>query len=819
MTFLTKNLPCYLLLLFLGTVAAHSQVGAISGTLTSESGEPIASANAIIQGTTIGASSGPDGRYNITNIPVGDQMLEISALGYATITQRVTIKENTTLELDQVLREDSQMLNEVVVSGTREEGYIVKKTAALGIPLETVKAPVSISVMSDELLEDLGARNLASVITYVPGIANADNGGSNRENFIVRGFPQTQTFINGIRQSITTEGIRAIETVDRVQVVKGPSGVEASLTSPGGFVNIMTKKPLDTFAAEAFVGGGDFNFFRVGGDITGPLVEGKLNGRIVAAYQQKQFWRDGQQRRPVITVAPSLDWKISDKTNLVAEYEFSWQDDPLDRGIIYLEGAGLEDNFLPRTFSFHGENDELKTQNHRLDLSLNHQFTDWLSARLYYQRNTQSSNEMSFRNGNTEGDGALFQEDGLTFSGNSVTEIFFADFGSELKSETLQLDVTGTFTTDKTSHTLNLGGSLADNTDIFTDEDRDFIYGDYLNELDIFEPNNDQEPVLIGSFVLPNFVRGDKINSVFGQWLAEWTPRFRTVASLRYDAIEVFQRDDISGIGTEALNLLEADFAPDPVELFDEVFDDQLFSYRLGASYDLTKSLTGFVGYSSSGEPQPGVTRDGERIAPIRANSLDGGVKLQLFGGRALATASVYYLERENIAIADPSNSLTEFFLAPLGTAEIKGFELDLTGKLTRDLSFFGGMSVQDSEITQSDDDIVGNRFANVPIFQWSSFINYNGRSLNIKGLDVGLGLVYQGEREANSANQYQLPAYTRLDFALGYTFSNNLQIRTNIFNLLDTTFYTAAQDSIFGVNQIAVGDRRLFQITLTKKW
>ncbi|MBI1392394.1 MAG: TonB-dependent receptor [Alphaproteobacteria bacterium] len=96
---------------------------------------------------------------------------------------------------------------------------------------------------------------------------------------------------------------------------------------------------------------------------------------------------------------------------------------------------------------------------------------------------------------------------------------------------------------------------------------------------------------------------------------------------------------------------------------------------------------------------------------------------------------------------------------------------------------------------------------------------NYNWRRFGLSGLDTNLGVLYQSEREANSANEFQLPGFVRVDLAAGYTFKNDLQVRVNIQNIFDETYYTSAQDRIFGAGQVAVGDRRLFQVTATKRF
>ena len=68
------------------------------------------------------------------------------------------------------------------------------------------------------------------------------------------------------------------------------------------------------------------------------------------------------------------------------------------------------------------------------------------------------------------------------------------------------------------------------------------------------------------------------------------------------------------------------------------------------------------------------------------------------------------------------------------------------------------------------------------------------------------------GGREANSANEYRLPAYTRVDVGADLELGAGFSALIRVENLLDETYYTAAQDSGSGSDQVGVGDRRLIQ-------
>jgi iron complex outermembrane receptor protein len=710
----------------------------------------------------------------------------------------------------------------IIVTGTRAEGYLVSQTDALGLPISLNELPAAVTVLSDALLEDLGARNLGLVLPYVAGVSNGDNGGVNRDVFVIRGFENANRYVNGIRASITAEGRPALETIERVEIVKGPSGVEGSLTAPGGFVNIITKKPQYQFGGEVFASIGDANFYRGGIDITGPIAGDAVAVRLIAAYEDKQQWRLGRTNRPIITISPSVNVRLGAATNLLIEYEFRDQNDPLDRGTIFARGILPDSDFLPRTFSFHQRFDKLELQNHRLDLDLTHRFTDALSVRLHYQSIWQDDEQLAVRNAASEAaDGVIQGPDGLTFSGNNLLPTFLSDSGSSLRSETWVGEIKLDVATGAVEHSVNLGGSTARNRDRFTSVNGDFQFLDGTAVIDVFAPNDrltiaDFNPVTL---VFADFVRGDQIDSVYGQWLARWNDRFRTVFSVRYDDIAFFGREDLTGIAAPVLAQGIADGTVNPDNLFSENSGDSSVSWRIAASYDVTDDLTGFVGAARTGEPQVGFTRQGDAIGLIDSQSYEAGLKYQVAGGKALATLTAYRIEQSNIAIGDPTNLPTENFLIPLGAARIQGVELELAGKITDSLSVFSGVSLQDSRITQSDQPIIGNAFANTPDFQASAFASWNAASLGLSGLDIGLGVLYQGEREANNGNEYQLPGYVRVDLGISYAFADDFEARFQINNLFDKTYYTAAQNSIFGADQVGVGDRRLVQLTLNRRF
>jgi iron complex outermembrane receptor protein len=748
-----------------------------------------------------------------------NQLVAGSGLHY-----RYTNANTITLEPMAVQDDGTIELEAITVTGTRQEGYRVSDTGALGVPLAVSETPASVTVISDDLLKDIAARDTDNFLTYVPGVSSADKSGGIRRIFNIRGFPQGSYFVDGLRLSVESVSTQPIETIERIEVLKGPSGVEAALASPGGYINFVTKKPQETYSATVFGGVGDANFWRVGGDITGPLLgDGAISGRLIAIYEQQQWSRPGQDDRPLLTINPSLRWRPTDDTTFDVQLLYIDQDTPLDRGVIYLEGAGFDDDFAPGDWSYHQNDDSQPIETLRWDVQFEHFFNDVFSTRVFYRKFDEDVTRSGFRNADSEtSDGVLYTNDvdSLTWSGERLFSAFNF-FTDTVESDDYAVggEITASFDIKTSTNTFKVGYYREDTLAFFSSDASSTRYLSRTIEVDVLDPSNDIDEFGETVETFANFEVASTIDSYYGQWLAEWSPRFRTIASIRYDETEVGERETLKGLTAEAIADIEASFAPGPVELFDGVVTGDLTSYRLAGSYDLTDKFTIFAGYSTSAEPQQGFLPNGGAIDPIEAESFELGTKWQFAGGRALLTGTVYWLERDNISVDDPDNNQLESFVLPLGKVRIRGLELEAVGKITNTLSVFSGLALQDSEILESDDPIVGNRFANVPEFQVSAFVNYNGADFGLPRLDLAVGVVHQGKREANSANQFRLPAYTRVDAAVGYTFENDLEVRLNVENVFDETYYTAAQDSIFGADQISVGDERLFQANVIKRF
>ena len=122
-------------------------------------------------------------------------------------------------------------------------------TSALKSDAPLFKTAQSVSVITQEQLEQKQAQTLAEAIDGVAGVVSGQLGRRGWDDFIIRGQNSSdQVFIDGLRQGQSTFVATELSGMDQVQVIKGPASVNFGLVQPGGMVNMVTKRPqADSF--------------------------------------------------------------------------------------------------------------------------------------------------------------------------------------------------------------------------------------------------------------------------------------------------------------------------------------------------------------------------------------------------------------------------------------------------------------------------------------------------------------------------------------------------------------------------------------------
>ena len=207
--------------------------------IAAETGEHLPYATVAIKGTTIGCAADGTGHYRLHNLPEGDHVIVVSAVGYRTVELPFTAKSRTNREINFTLVESTLIVDEVVVSATRNETN--RRTSS------TV-----VNVASAKLFEGTAAANLSEAMSFQSGLRIENTCGN-------CGAPQLR--INGLEGQYSQilldsrpifsslAGVYGLDLmpvamVERVEVIRGGGSALFGSSAIGGVVNIITKEPL-----------------------------------------------------------------------------------------------------------------------------------------------------------------------------------------------------------------------------------------------------------------------------------------------------------------------------------------------------------------------------------------------------------------------------------------------------------------------------------------------------------------------------------------------------------------------------------------------
>ncbi len=235
-----KNFALILAMTFF-SFAAWAQRGTVSGKVTdAASGDPLIGANIILEGTTTGTLSDVDGNFQIA-LPAGEQTLIVSYVGYATVTQKVTVTSGSDTRLDVALELTNLVGQEVVVSASRKAEKLTN-------------APATISVISAKAISELPSFNVAELLGRQRGLDYVRSGvlgiGVNARGFNSAFNPKNLQINDNRLSSLIATGLplgalstTVKEDVERVEVILGPSSALYGPNAHNGLINTITKDP------------------------------------------------------------------------------------------------------------------------------------------------------------------------------------------------------------------------------------------------------------------------------------------------------------------------------------------------------------------------------------------------------------------------------------------------------------------------------------------------------------------------------------------------------------------------------------------------
>ncbi len=651
-----------------------------------------------------------------------------------------------------------------------------------------LEIPQAVAVVPTQVLQDQQPQTLDEALVNVSGITQSNTLGSTLDAVMKRGFGDNRD------GSILRDGMRTIQgrnftaTAERVEVLKGPSSMLYGILDPGGVINVVSKKPqLESYRAitgRASTYGHGKNGSGGTLDITGPLGETGLAYRLVADYDDADYWRSFGTNRDK-TFAPSLAWYGED-TTVTLSHEYREYSVPFDRGTVFRNGKPLD---IPAERRLDEAYNITDGRSHLTLFDLSHQLNEDWKAHFAYSYNRDRYDDYQAR---------IFREPASQTSNDYVRRLD-GTRGAVSTSHFATFDLDGKVQLGGMQHDLLMG---------VDHEYRKFYREDLLrqNTAIRFDPFN---PVY-GNVPVPTTVAAsdsdqtDRVvtQSAFFQDSVHLNEQWIFVAGARYQLY-----DQLAGRGR-------------PFKKNTDI-DGQVWVPRVGLVYKLNEELSLYGGYTESFKPNSTIaplTGDApiNGVPPEEGKSWEIGAKLDM-PGRITGTLALFDIVKENVLVTQTVevNGLAETVATGAGEVRSRGVELDVTGQLTDDLSLIGTYAFTDAEVTK-DPELKGNGLQNVARHTASLYGVYDfGQVFGADRVRAGVGARYVGDREGDAANNFTLPSYTVADAFTSYDTrlgDNKLKLQLNVKNLFDKTYYSSSVNNL----AVSVGEPRQVQLSST---
>ncbi|SFY24255.1 iron complex outermembrane recepter protein [Pseudomonas sp. NFPP02] len=623
------------------------------------------------------------------------------------------------------------------------------------------ETPQSISVVSKDVVEDLGATRLQDALDYAGGVGRANNfGGQGLTTFTVRGFTTGEFYRNGFPINRGYPNMPDANTIERLEVLRGPATMLYGRGDPGGTFNVVSKQPLAERTVTLGSQLNDQGMKRGTLDASGPLdEEGRLAYRLNVVGEGGETFRDHVETERY-GVTPVITWQATDDTKVTFEGDFMRNNHPLDRGLTRFPNQ----RGTPSRDTFWGDKDagKLHNDNNMAQLRFEHALSDnWtLGGGFQWLDGSLKGNAIE-----ANGPGSL-GADGRTLQRN------FNYRKLEWTDKDYQLNLTGHFSTGGFDHTLLTGIEYEDYDYKSIIQRSSAAAGTY--PIDIFDPVYGQpRPALTRT---PTHDKENlKTYAAFVQDQVALTERLKVLAGARF---ERFEHDYQNYVGK---SWQAADNAVTP---------------RVGVIYDLTDTVAVYADAARSFKPNTGASREGGGFAPEKGKSYEMGIKWEALDRQLSVDAAIYQIEKKNVLTTDPVDNT---FSVAAGQVRSRGFDLNVAGNLTPEWRVIGGYAYVDAEVTRDNTLRSGTRLMNIPRNSFSLLNVYEFQDGALKGLGLGAGGKYVDQRAGQTANTaFSMDAYTVVDLLGYYKVNERVRLNLDVKNLFNREYEEGAFGNIY---------------------
>ena len=678
-------------------------------------------------------------------------------------------------------------------------GYNAKaSTTATKTDTDLRDTPQALSVVTQDQIKDQAIQSVSDAVRYVPGVT-AIQGEGNRDAIVLRGVASTgDFFVDGTRDDVQT--YRDLYNTDRIEVLKGPSGMIFGRGGAGGVINRVSKEagwdPISQITASY----GAYDQKRISADF-GQAINDEIAFRINTVYENSDSYRDGVNLERY-GVTPTITIRPNDQTKMTLGMEYFKDKRIADRGIP--SQATKSNPLRPSNPDFNRHPYKIEEENAFYgSASLSPTETETVAFNAMFEREFDNGvwvkNRTRYAHYNKYYQN-VFADSPVDPDGKFTVRGYYD--GTVRENIINQTDLTYTAKWGAVEHKLLAGLEL---TKQDTNNNRLAAFFDTLNLPATEFMLNANNATEIGN--IPVSFRANLLNSnnayrdnqssldVVGVYLQDqiiFSPKWQAIVGLRHDTIKT----DFDGSRRRGGAINQDDLVSESFNV-----TDNLLSPRAGLIFKPVEPISLYANYSLSYVPRAGdqltsLTVTNQSFAPEKFINYELGAKWDLNSNLAF-TAAIYKLERQNVQITDPSNSSNQILV---DGQETKGIELGVSGNITDRWSVLGGYAYQDGEITKQQGSesvaiLKGSQLAQTPKHTFSFWNRYEFNDI----WSAAVGVISRSEMYAalpTASESTILKGYTRLDAAVFAKLNKNTRFQVNIENLTNKEYALFAHNN-----------------------
>lgn len=673
------------------------------------------------------------------------------------------------------------------------DGFVATRSAtATKTDTPILEIPQTINVVTADQVLVQGARDLTQALRYTPGLST--NGYTDRntiaDEITSRGFAPTLLYLDGayMPSAGSLGGAPQIDpyTLERIEVLKGPSSVLYGQNQPGGMINLVSKRPSTEAKNQIKVGTGTFDRYNMAFDFTGPLNDAKtLSYRLLGVgntgSEQVDHTEDSRK-----LLAPSVRWTPDDDTDLTVYAQLQRDDALADYqalpavGSLYRNSQG---NRIHRdTFLGDSKWNDYKRDQYVVGYQFSHAFNDGMTYR----------QSLSYIDVNDRYKG-FYLNRFVTTNGVSDTHATRTklDWRQQNSSYTFDNHLQSDFSTGELQHTLLVGLDYRN----FTRKYQGYnLYGSEV--IDLYNPTN---------------YRTQGVPTLTTQW----DNKVKQTGFYVQDQIKLDNFILTIGGRKDWAEVINNDLLAHTRE----TQKDQKFTGRVGLTYVTSFGLAPYISYTESFLPTVGKgapERGSKTFEPMTGKQYEVGVKYQP-NETSLLTASVFEIKQQNILTGD-----LEYQEYQIQEGELTSRGIELEGKSSfNNVDLMASLSYLDVFYTKSNWGNQGNRSEAQAPWAASVWTDYHFTGNALAGVTLGGGARYTGKNYGDSANTFKTPSFVIYDASVSYDLAaldpafKGVSTRLNVQNLFDREYVSSCNYS-FGCYY---GQQRTASLDVTYDW